>query len=86
VVSLVLFLITREHAEFLIAIENGKIIKRKGRIPPKMLNDFENAVSGVKSGRVPGNKSGRNIKLSFKGNINEFTEQRLRNIVGLYYG
>ena len=85
-VTLAMYLITRNYAEFVVTIENGKIIKQTGRMPSKMLSDFESALSGVKSGKVLGNKSGSGLRLSFRGDINEFTEQRLRNIVGLYYG
>ncbi|MBV1910301.1 MAG: DUF3634 family protein [Kangiellaceae bacterium] len=86
VVALALYLITGNFDEFLITIENGEIIKQKGRIAPKLLNDFKPALSGVRSGKVIGNKYERGIKLTFRGDIDEFTEQRLRNIVGLYYG
>ncbi len=85
-VIFVLYSFTSDYSEFLVTIKNGRITKHRGKIPRKMLNDFESALSGVNSGKVSGHKSGRGIKLSFKGDINEFTEQRLRNIVGLYYG
>jgi Protein of unknown function (DUF3634) len=85
IVAVFIFLFTRGRSLFQVEIKNGKIIKSQGEISIALKDDFEMAVSGVKSGKIIGEKTQRGVTLAFRGDISEMTQQRLRNIVGIYF-
>ncbi len=80
----VIYLLNRSAAVFQLTVENGEITKTKGNISNKLISEFETALSKHDQGKIIGSKSLRDIRLSFSGNINEFSQQRVRNIFGIY--
>ncbi|GAB1265550.1 hypothetical protein NBRC116493_29090 [Aurantivibrio infirmus] len=80
----VIYLLNRSAAVFQLTVENGEITKTKGNISNRLISEFETALSKHDQGKIIASKSSRDIRLSFSGNMNEFTQQRIRNIFGIY--
>lgn len=78
------YLLSRGTSVFQLTVINGEITQSKGSISGKLLNDFESALSKSDNGKIMGKKSSQEIKLAFSGNIGDFTQQRIRNIFGVY--
>ena len=84
VIGFLLFLIGRRSSEFSILVKRGRVDTIKGNVSRAIVNDFAETVGNVANGEIIGNRNGKAIRLSFKGDIDEFTQQRLRNIYGLH--
>lgn len=69
---------------FVVTVSNGEVTVRKGWMPGAMLSDFRAALAKVGSGSVEGHFEEGGLRVVASGGIDEFTEQRLRNIARLY--
>ena len=69
----------------MLTIKDGKIIKVKGRIPLPLKQDFSTVLRHVQCGKIIFKSSSSGKILIFSGDIDHFTEQKLRNIHGLHY-
>ena len=78
------FWLRSQRRAFVVAVKNGEVSVRKGFMPGAMLSDFRSALSKVSSGSVEGHFEEGGLRVSSAGEIDEFTEQRLRNIARLY--
>lgn len=77
-------LISRSRTLFVMDIENGELRVVNGDPPPRLVSDFRDAVRDVTRGTIKGRKSGDRLELSFGGQIDDGTAQRLRNILGVH--
>jgi hypothetical protein len=84
VLTVLILLLSRGGNEFEVLIQNGKIKQTKGRASQPIINDFAEAIGNVAEGRIIGKRHGKLIRLDFRGDIDDFTQQRLRNILGLH--
>jgi hypothetical protein len=69
---------------FEIEVRSGKLRVAQGRVPQGLLDDFASALRNVDRGKVRAHKTATGARLSFGGDIDEGTAQRLRNIFGLH--
>ena len=83
-IAVLIFFYTRNTSHFKIIIENGRIKESSGSTTNKMLGDIDDVIEHVRKATITGQKSSNGIDLSFKGDLNEGTKQRLRNIVGVH--
>jgi len=81
--GLVLWLRSARRA-FVVTVTNGEVSLRKGSMPGAMLSDYRAALAKVSSGSVEGHFEEGGLRVVSSGDIDEFTEQRLRNIARLY--
>lgn len=84
IVVVLLVIVSRGYTVFVLEIKNGHISVKEGNASKGMLDDFRQALSQVRRGTIRGRSSSHGVKLSFTGDIDEPTAQRLRNILGLY--
>jgi Protein of unknown function (DUF3634) len=75
---------SRSQELFRIAVRNGKPSLIRGYAPSGLLGRFSDALSNVRQGVISAHKAANGARLSFRGDIDEGTGQRLRNIFGLY--
>ena len=75
---------SRAGTMFVLEVRNGVLRVTRGRPPARLMSDFRDAVQHVNRCTIKGRKSGRRIQLSFSGQIDEGTAQRLRNILGVH--
>lgn len=78
------FLILRQQSDFSLTVKNGEVVKVRGKISQKLRSELESGLDQVKDGKVLGQYGTTGIRLSFQGDIGDFTQQRLRNIAGLH--
>lgn len=79
----VFFWLQRQRDIVVVSVRDGRVHRVRGSAPGTLLSDFEAAVRGVRSGTIRVRKEEHAARLSTSG-IDEFTEQRLRNILRLY--
>lgn len=75
---------TGQRHLFEIEVRSGKLRVAHGHVPQGLLDDFASALRNVDRGKVFGHKTANGARLTFGGNIDEGTAQRLRNIFGLH--
>lgn len=82
----VLWFAARANELFFVSVRDGKVLLVRGRIPQGLLNDFKDAVQKppVKRGYIKAVKTPGGAQLYGGGDIDEFVEQRLRNIFNFY--
>ncbi len=81
--AIVLWLRSQRRA-FVVVVTNGEVTVRSGWMPGAMLSDFRAALKSVPSGKVVGHFEEGGLRVVASGAIDEFVEQRLRNIARLY--
>lgn len=76
----------RQRELFCISIRDGRLLVVRGRVPPLLLGDFRDAVSSprVRRGTLCAVREENGARLVVSGAIDEYREQRLRNIFRLY--
>ena len=84
VIAAGLYFLNQTANVFVVAIRNGEIAQVRGNVTKNLVNDFAEATKNVKEGKIIGKKRGNSVQLQFRGDIGEFTQQRLRNIFGLH--
>ncbi|MHB8874421.1 MAG: DUF3634 family protein [Myxococcaceae bacterium] len=85
--ALALYLVVQRQRElFCISIRHGEVLVMRGRVPPTLLGDFRDALSSpkVRSGTLRAVREENGARLLVSGPIDEYREQRLRNIFRLY--
>lgn len=70
---------------FCLSVRGGRLLIVRGRVPPRFVSDVRDILGRARAGDVtirarPTAHSGR---LIFTGELDEFTQQRLRNVFGL---
>jgi len=75
---------SRAGTLFVLVVRGGKLHVTKGNPPTRLVSDFRDAVGHIDGATIKGRKSGHGIELSFSGQIDERTAQRLRNILGVH--
>ncbi|MER2561303.1 MAG: DUF3634 family protein [Myxococcaceae bacterium] len=80
--ALVLWL-RRGRRAFVVRVVNGELRVVRGWLPGPMLADYRSALRGL-SGSVEGHFEEGGLRVTVSGGIDEFVEQRLRNIARLY--
>jgi len=90
VILLILALLLRSNriftvTVFVVTVQNGKIANSKGNISQTLIQDLTKTIGNVGKGEIIGHRDGKTVHLKFRGDIDDFTQQRIRNIVGLYY-
>lgn len=81
-VAVVLWL-RRGRRAFVVHVQNGELRVVSGWLPGPMLADYRSALRGL-SGSVEGHFEEGGLRVTVAGGIDEFVEQRLRNIARLY--
>jgi hypothetical protein len=84
VLGLLFWAFNRSREVFCIHVERGRVRVVRGYAPTGLLNDFGPAVRGVQQGTIKAHKAQGGARISCSGQIDRDTEQRLRNIFGLY--
>jgi hypothetical protein len=69
---------------FVVTVKNCEVTLEKGAMPGAMLSDFRSALAKVSSGSVEGHFEEGGLRVVASGDVDELTEQRLRNIARLY--
>ena len=73
--------LSRAGELFFLSVRDGSVLLVRGRIPPSLLNDFGDAVRHVRRGSIRGVRQMNGGQVFAGGDIDEFVEQRLRNIL-----
>jgi hypothetical protein len=76
----------RQRELFLISVRDGKVLLVRGRVPGALMNDVADVVGRepkVRRGRVRAVKDANRARIVTSG-IDEFREQRLRNIFSVH--
>lgn len=82
-IAVVLWL-RRSRRAFAVRVTKGDVRVVGGWLPGPMLADYRSALRGVSSGSVEGHFEEGGLRVVASGGVDEFTEQRLRNIARLY--
>lgn len=69
---------------FMVSVRDGKVLVVRGRLPQSLLNDFHAAVRHVRRGSIRALLQAGGAQVYASGDIDEGSEQRLRNIFRLY--
>lgn len=80
----VVFWLRRSRRAFALRVTNGAVTVVGGWLPGPMLADYRSALRTVSSGSVEGHFEEGGLRVTASGGIDEFVEQRLRNIARLY--
>lgn len=80
----VVWWLRRGRRAFVLSVSDGVVSVRSGWLPGAMLQDYQVALKGVRRGDVAGHFEEGGLRVVAGGEIDEFTEQRLRNIARLY--
>jgi len=75
---------TRVGELFYISVRDGKCLVVRGRVPISMLQEFREAVKGVRRGAIRAHKTETGGELFCSGDIDAGREQRMRNTFMLY--
>lgn len=77
---------TRTSALFRLDVASGTITRIRGRVPNGLVGEFRRIVraANVRHGVIRVEKTERGGRLTTSGGIDAGTEQRLRNVFGLY--
>lgn len=80
------FWAARSRELFCISVRDGKLLVVRGSLPSGLLADFQSVLSQppVRRGTVKGIRQERGGSIHASGDIDEWREQRLRNIFKLY--
>lgn len=81
-IAVVLWLRSGRRA-FVLRAVNGELRVVSGWLPGPMLADYRSALRGL-TGSVEGHFEEGGLRVTVSGGIDEFVEQRLRNIARLY--
>ncbi|MBM4784111.1 MAG: DUF3634 family protein [Archangiaceae bacterium] len=81
-IAVVLWL-RRGRRAFAVRVVNGELRVVGGWLPGPMLADYRSALRGL-TGLVEGHFEEGGLRVTVSGGIDEFVEQRLRNIARLY--
>jgi len=67
-------------------VEQGKMVRLRGRVPKRLVRDFHDVLSvrPVSSATLRVHSSGTHTELRVKGDISEAEAQRLRNVLGMF--
>ncbi|MBX5480871.1 MAG: DUF3634 family protein [Myxococcaceae bacterium] len=84
-ILIISWLVSRAGELFFVSICDGRVLVVRGRIPQGLLNDFADVVRKppVRRGSIRAVKTIQGGQLIARG-VDEFREQRLRNIFRLY--
>lgn len=86
VAALIAYLVIERSRElFCVSVRNGRVLVIRGRIPQGLLNDFESVVAQppVARATIRAVRAPNGARLSASG-VDEFLEQRLRNVFHIY--
>jgi hypothetical protein len=87
VAGLVIWLwLERKRELFLVSVRNGKVLLVRGRLPGTLMADIKAIVASqpeVRWGSVKAYRDSHRARIATNG-IDEFREQRLRNIFAVY--
>ena len=75
---------TRVGELFYISVRDSKCLVVRGRVPISMLQEFREAVKGVRRGSIHAQKTETGGELFCRGDIDPGREQRMRNTFMLY--
>lgn len=81
--GLFLFL-RRGRRAFSLSVRAGEVTVVSGWLPGPMLADYRSALRDVPRGTVEGHFEEHGLRVTVSDSIDEFVEQRLRNIARLY--
>ncbi len=83
--AVLLYLAWRANELFCISVRDGKVLVVRGRIPQGLLSGFAEAVARppLRRATIRAQRGPNGARLTVSG-IDEFLEQRLRNIFHLY--
>jgi hypothetical protein len=70
---------------FCLSVRDGRLLIVRGRVPPRFVADVRDVLArmGVRDVTIRAHRTAHSGRLSFSGAIDEFTQQRLRNVFGL---
>lgn len=86
-VPVVFFFLAARNANrvFLVRVSDGKVKVVSGRVPPSLLSEFKDVFRGSKaSGTLSAVIERRAVRLVPKGDFDEGSLQRARNVLGRY--
>lgn len=78
--------LSRASELFYVSVRDGKALLVRGRIPQGLLNEFEDVVqrAQIRRGVIRALRGEAGGQLYASGDIDDFVEQRLRNIFRIY--
>src|SRR5258706_11997553 len=79
-----LWWLSRQAELFHISVRGGKLLLVRGRIPQGLLNDLKRVLAHTERGTLRAHKHQGGARLSCSGEIDDGTQQQLRNVFGLY--
>lgn len=70
---------------FCLSIRGGRLLIVRGRVPPRFVADVRDVLGRARADRVTirARPTGNGGRLEFTGDLDEGTQQRLRNVFGL---
>lgn len=83
VVAVAWFLGTRANELFCLSVRDGQVLVVRGRVPAGLLGDLKDALKSTQRATVRAHRTPQGAQLGASG-VDEFLEQRLRNIFLLY--
>ena len=72
-------------ALWIIQVREGVLEVKRGQPPPRLMEDFADALRGVDRLVLRGFRVDDHVELEIRGDVDAGTQQRLRNIVGIHY-
>ena len=78
--------IARSNELFCLELRDGRLTLKRGRIPPRLLDDFRDVLTGSRARRavIRAVTWDRLPRLEVRGELTEDELQRLRNVLGTY--
>lgn len=76
---------SRQEDLFCLSVRDGRVLVVRGRAPPGFVSDVRDVVTrqGVRDATIRAVKTERGGRLTFSGDIDDNTAQRLRNVFGI---
>jgi hypothetical protein len=70
---------------FCLSVRDGRILVVRGRVPGRFVADVRDVLGrmGVRDATIRARPTEHSGRLEFSGDLDEFTQQRLRNVFGL---
>jgi hypothetical protein len=70
---------------FCLAVRDGRVLVVRGRVPPRFVADVRDVLGrvGVRDATIRARATEHSGRLEFAGDLDESTQQRLRNVFGL---